>query len=249
MDIEHLNKTQIVLLTLLVSFVTSIATGIATVSLIEKAPADVTRVISRIVERPIETMLPGEKQIITETVVVQESDLIADAITTIRPSMVRIHDGDTFLGFGVFADAQGKVFADSAALREKRTYTVTREDGTQFEATASSASSGFGVLMPSAPLATAAKPITQANASALSLGQTVVALGGSATSYAVAPGIISEFLGGSENAGRVFVRTTVTSNALVAGSPLMTMTGEFIGLAYPTEAGLFRLVTATATEA
>ena len=38
MDLEHLNKTQIILLTLLVSFVTSIATGIVTVSLLAQAP-------------------------------------------------------------------------------------------------------------------------------------------------------------------------------------------------------------------
>jgi hypothetical protein len=45
MNLEQLNKTQIILLTLLVSFVTSIATAIATAALIQKAPADITRVI------------------------------------------------------------------------------------------------------------------------------------------------------------------------------------------------------------
>ena len=35
MDLEKLNKSQIVLLTLLVSFVTSIATGIVTVALMQ----------------------------------------------------------------------------------------------------------------------------------------------------------------------------------------------------------------------
>ena len=35
---EHLNKQQLILLTLLISFVTSIATGIVTVSLMDQAP-------------------------------------------------------------------------------------------------------------------------------------------------------------------------------------------------------------------
>ncbi len=54
MAVEDLNKNQIILLTLLVSFVTSIATGIVTVTLIDQAPAPVAQTINQIVERTIE---------------------------------------------------------------------------------------------------------------------------------------------------------------------------------------------------
>ena len=47
---EHLTKQQIILLALLVSFVTSIATGIVTVSLINQAPAGTTNTVERIIE-------------------------------------------------------------------------------------------------------------------------------------------------------------------------------------------------------
>jgi uncharacterized membrane-anchored protein YitT (DUF2179 family) len=59
MAMEDLNKNQIVLLTLLVSFVTSIATGIMTTSLLQVAPVEVTRNINRIVEKTIETVTPA----------------------------------------------------------------------------------------------------------------------------------------------------------------------------------------------
>lgn len=246
MDIEHLNKTQMILLALLVSFVTSIATGIATVSLIEKAPADVTRVISRIVEQPIETILPGEKEVVTQTVVVQESDLIAQAIAAIRPSVVRIYQGEpadqTFLAFGVVLDEEGTVLTDATAVKEKKQYTVVLDDGVVFEATSATASGGFVSLTPNeAPERAQFIPVTQAAFSELVLGQTIVALGNSSGSYTVAPGIISEIVSPSaEEGSRGFVRTTITSNNIVAGSPLVTTEGKIVGIAHPTETGLFR---------
>ena len=87
MELEELNKTQIVLLTLLVSFVTSIATGIVTVTLLDQAPPAVTQTINRIVERTVERVVPASPSgpsVITTvketTIVVKEEDLITESI-------------------------------------------------------------------------------------------------------------------------------------------------------------------------
>lgn len=56
MDIEDLNKTQLLLLTLLVNFVTSIATGVLTVSLLDDNSPTVTQTVNRIVERTVDTV-------------------------------------------------------------------------------------------------------------------------------------------------------------------------------------------------
>ena len=79
---EGLTKQQIVLVALLISFVTSIATGIVTVALMDQAPPGVTQTINRVVERTIEKVVPTPSQnqsaavVTKETIVVKEDDLV-----------------------------------------------------------------------------------------------------------------------------------------------------------------------------
>jgi S1-C subfamily serine protease len=100
MDLEELNKTQMILLTLLVSFVSAIATSIFTVRLIQEAPPAVTQTVNRVVERTVERVIPPDPGNFTEseptvieketTVVVKEDDLITESIDTNRNKIVRV---------------------------------------------------------------------------------------------------------------------------------------------------------------
>ncbi|MEY2671764.1 MAG: hypothetical protein RL687_181 [Candidatus Parcubacteria bacterium] len=54
MDIKELNKTQLILLTLLITFVVSIATGIVTVTLMNQMPTSATQTINNVIQRTIE---------------------------------------------------------------------------------------------------------------------------------------------------------------------------------------------------
>ena len=89
---EDLNKTQLILLALLVSFVTSIATGIVTVTLLDQAPPGVTQTINRVVRETVKIVVPQESQStsITQTIVVKEEDFIVEAAQKNSGNVVRI---------------------------------------------------------------------------------------------------------------------------------------------------------------
>jgi hypothetical protein len=112
MNLEQLTKHQIVLLTLLVSFVTSIATGIVTVSLMGQAPPEVTKVVNQIVEHTVEKVIPstqGASVASTEkTVVVKDDDLAAQSIAKVQKSMIRITitGSDLLVARGVISERQ-----------------------------------------------------------------------------------------------------------------------------------------------
>src|SRR6185312_12408728 len=114
---EDLTKTQIVLLTLLVSFIVSIATGIITSSLLAQAPQGVTQTIERVVEQTVEQVAPTSTATggttVKETTVVSEDDAVQSSIATALPSIVRISaPGDTFYGLGVIISKDGLVVSD-----------------------------------------------------------------------------------------------------------------------------------------
>ena len=93
MDIEHLTKTQIVLLVLLVSFVTSMATGIVTVSLMDQAPEGVTYTINRFIEQSAEavTGVVTQQQPEAPETTVSSTKTVADVVKEVEPSLVRIY--------------------------------------------------------------------------------------------------------------------------------------------------------------
>lgn len=109
---NNLNNHQLVLLTLLVSFVTSIATGIFTVTLLDQAPPAVTSTINRVVERTVETVVPTKQEtIVKERVVVDKGgDLIVSAVQKTSPAVVTLHGIEEIKDNKITPNKQGAGF-------------------------------------------------------------------------------------------------------------------------------------------
>ena len=86
MNMESLTKTQIVLLVLLVSFVTSLATGIVTVTLVNQAPQPVTHTINKVVEK----LVPKEVPVKEKTVIFSNEENLVKIIKDASLAVVSV---------------------------------------------------------------------------------------------------------------------------------------------------------------
>lgn len=91
MNIDDLSKSQLLLLTLLVNFVMSIATGIVTVSLLDQAPATVTQTVNRIVEHTVETVAPASETASAANAQPSEEDQLVAAISSDKARTVYLY--------------------------------------------------------------------------------------------------------------------------------------------------------------
>jgi len=114
MDIKDLNKSQLLLLAVLLSFVTSIATGITTVTLMQQAPASFTVPVNRVVKQTIEKIQQVEGKTTVQTVIIKEEDLVVDAIEKNKSAVFAISKEVTDLTTGgVVEVSAGSGFAVS----------------------------------------------------------------------------------------------------------------------------------------
>lgn len=201
MDLNNLNNTQIVLLAVLVSFITSIATGITTVTLMQEAPPQVTQPITRVVKQTVEKIIPGETREITkeitETVIIKEEDLIVEAINKNKGSLVSVAEitdeesAPAVIGGGFLISEEGLVAVDSAIVSSEGEYSVSIGDNifpAEFVAKSERGFSLLGVLQAEEINFSSVDLVASR---ALSAGQSVIALSGPPLN--VSTGIISGF--------------------------------------------------------
>jgi hypothetical protein len=241
MDIEQLSKSQIVLLTLLVSFVTSIATGIVTVSLMDQAPPVVAQTVNRVIEHTVQTVVPGHAAATAvtqeKTVVVKESDLISQAVDHINPSIVRLYSNDAespvFLGLGVVLNASGTIATDSTALSDSADGVVELPNSSRVRAfvTSHNTDEGIAFLTPATTTIDGKTPVWTPVALSTqqpTLGETVVMLAGN-TLARIGDGIITSIVPGATKSFST-IDTNILADSIMDGSPLIDTDGTLIGM-------------------
>lgn len=228
MDIKDLNKPQLILLSLLLSFVASIATSITTMTLMQQAPLAVTAPINRIVKQTVEKIQQVEGKTTVQTVVVKEEDLVVDAIAKNQSSIFTISRDvaddsgkliEVSAGKGFILDASGIIVADSSIVSELGLYYVKNDSG-KFKADYLwSGKDGYSFLKVGAPLDEKNKLIAPVpvfgDLSLMKAGQKILFLGSSISS--------TVFDGNKDN-----IRLSVTKSG--AGGLVLNLEGEVLGI-------------------
>ena len=231
MDIEGLSKSQLILLTILVNFVTSVATGILTVSLLDHAPPFVTQTVNRVVERTIETVAQVAPAAIIQAPAPSNQDLVTAAIGAAATRAVALYAAET--GTSTPAIAVGtylpKAHAIVTAARDVLTKEVLVEfpDGSYIAASLAHGGNGIAIygFADDAVLPKATTPVLVARGD-LKLGETVLAISANGSA---ATGIVARV-----NADGVY--TTLPD--IGAGSAAVDLSGNLIGVGAGVASGL-----------
>ncbi|MFA5935174.1 MAG: serine protease [Candidatus Paceibacterota bacterium] len=254
---ENLSKQQIILLTLLVSFVTSIATGIVTVALMNQAPVGVTQTINRVVERTIEKVVPSTptketQTIVKETIVVNVDDQVTNAIEKNSKSIVRIYnadDNDTdlvkFIGIGAVVSDDNIIVTDNnTSVSNRGKYFIKTDTGIKRDLVILRIVSGeeiavFRVKEDEKNPITLPKVSLVSNSN-LKLGQSVVYIGGESKNIVdigIISGINTKDIKDQNNISSstvdtiiTSVETTIPSKDFISGGLLLNLTGELVGI-------------------
>lgn len=240
---DELTKSQIVLLTLLVSFVTSIATGIVTVSLMQQAPPAITQTVSRVIQETVQTVAPAtgsQRATATvtqeKTVVVSESDLISKAVARASPSLVRIFsrniDAPAFLGLGIVLDTNGTVATDADALGDETEATVDLSDGTSVRVFVRQRDLGAGIayMVPATSTPSSHWVPAVVSTQHVVLGQSVVALSGKTIPRIGSGLVVALIASGNASTSPQILETNIAADSIMPGSPIIDTQGVIVGL-------------------
>ena len=236
---EELTKTQSVLLTLLVSFVTSIATGIVTVALVDQSSQGVGQTIQTVIQRTIETVAPAatvaDPKPKPTTAPPTESDLIVQAVSRNSAALVRINRlnvpaEQAFAALGIIIDKKGTILTDHGLLSSGGNFMAVFADGKEATLTPST----IGTSTPNIALFTFTPSgnvsvVSFGNSDNLSLGQKIISLSG-ANNDVVQVGVVSSFGNGVSTNTKAFVNTDIDTTNKPFGTIFINLSGEVVGM-------------------
>lgn len=248
-DMEHLNKQQLILLTLLVSFVTSIATGIVTVALMDQAPVGVTQTIDRVVQNTIQTVTaPAQQTVVTKTIEINPDEQIVSAVANNSNSLIRIYAGSanpadtsaiSFVGLGAVISDDGIIATDDSIISSGKNYFTTDSSGTLHNLsilTLDGRQIALLKLSSDDKKSMGLSKVSIASSTDVKLGQTVIYIGGEKQNE-IATGIVTNIntrnaqIDNSTSTEAVVssIETSISSN-FIPGGLLLNLSGDLVGI-------------------
>lgn len=223
MDIEDLSTSQLLLLTILVNFVVSIATGVLTVSLLAAVPTTVTQTVNKIVDHTIETIsAPITVTTVKPSPTQSSEEPLTLAVSADVARTVLIYKASTTtpaLAYGVYLPVS-KAIATVSAGALPRDVLVQFSNGQTAEASLSKSSGTLSIFgfadteqLPPAP------PAVLPSASLLKQGQTIVGIN---KDSAALTGIVSKV----DEAG---IHSALSD--IPPGAAVVNLSGAVVGLA------------------
>lgn len=241
----NLNTQQIVLLCLLVSFVTSIATGITVVSLMQQTPEPVTQTINRVIERTVETVTQKPvdeiKNIINQnnntskevvTVVVNQEDQSINAVAKNENSIARIFTStksQDFVTLGIVYNQAGDIIVDKRMVDRRTTYDAYIA-GVKYSVKYDyqTETDDFIVLKIQGEHPNNFAGAAFGDSNSLKLAQSVISLSGSRQT-SITTGEI-ESLNKDSSGSLLSINTSVNGQNVLNGSALLNLSGEIVGI-------------------
>jgi hypothetical protein len=213
---EHLTKQQIVLLTLLVSFVTSLSTGIVTVSLMDQSPT-ATHTISQVIEKTIQQAAPQNAAV--GIISISVDDQLASSTSAVASGIVKIKNTltNSIVGLGLVSSNGGTIITDPSIIQFGQSYSVVSNNGIILPVSFVASTSSVQYLQLSTNLST---QLDYSNS--YKLGQKVFSLTGTTTQT-----LDNGFITGISSTS---LDTTINTKNLTLGSPLFDINGEVIGV-------------------
>jgi len=250
---ESLTKTQIVLLVLLVSFVTSLATGIVTVTLVNQAPQPITHTISKVVEK----LVPKEVPVKEKTVIFSNEEnlvkVIKEASLAVVSVMVATAKDLTATttneevgkkpmpaGSGFFISKDGTILTNRHIVEDAALeYVAITSDGKTYPASVISRSSSQDVAVLKVE-GNNFNFIPLGDSKNINVGQTAIALGSDSGEFqnTVSVGVVSGLnkvaaalnsVSGQEDLVAL-IQIDAATNPGNSGGPLVDLNGRAIGI-------------------
>jgi S1-C subfamily serine protease len=231
---EDLSKQQLILLALLVSFVTALATGIVTVSLMNQYPT-VTKTISQVIEKTVQQIAPQDAAV--NSAVLSFHDETADAVSRVMGSIVKFKssNSNSIMGHGLVLSKSGVILGNKSVLASLSDIQAILNDGTTIPMTViqSQTSGDIAFLMPLNPdvstLGKISDKVISTDSTPLLLGQTVFSLSGNDTPV-LTQGLITSIATTTSDTNLGPIGTSITSSKVDFASPLFNIKGAIIGV-------------------